>query len=277
MLLTQLRLRITGYEVTRVIEMKKQTHNNTGRNVGIALAIVFGTLAFFAGGWIVIPILLGLVGVLLVGLALASPFLVLGFGIYGMVHLVQQRQRQIPLVPAHGPATQVPYQLVPPHATPIPSAPATVPAPVAVAPPAIAAAAAPPTPNAELPTSIRTKVQQIEHRANELLARSGPGALAGEDRALAQRALSDYLPQALKAYRALPPGSGDWAVTAGGKTGVQMLEEQLELIEQSLRQIEVRIWRSGAEQMLAQQRFLEQRFGDPKPGDDQDELRLPPS
>lgn len=258
-----------------MIEMKKRTDYSAGRKAGIAVAIGFGTIAFFAGGWVVIPMLLGvlaaILGVLAVALVLASPFLVLGFGVYGAVHL-SQRRRAPAVVPATSrpiAASAVPYELVSPAVAPAPvvAAPAAAPTP---------AAAPAPAPRAELPVPIQTQAQRIEGRARELLGRTGHGAIGQEDRALVQRALDDYLPQALKAFRALPPGSGQWAVTADGKTGAQMLQEQLDLIEQSLQQVEVRIWRSGAERMLAQQRFLEQRIGPAPGGDEDDELRLPP-
>jgi hypothetical protein len=265
-----------------VIEMKKRPDNPGARNAAIAAAIVLGSIAFFAGGWVVIPMFLAVVGTLLavltVAVLLGAPFLVVGFGIYGMTRLAKQRRAAVPAVPTPAAAAaHVPYQLVPPQTVPVPPPPAPAPAVVArpAAPPAPARHA---VPHADLPATVRAKVQRTERRARELLDRGGPSAISQEDRVLVQRTLQDYLPHALRAYRALPPGSGEWAVTADGKTGAQLLEEQLDLIEESLRQIEVRIWRSGAERMLAQQRFLEERFGTTANSDEggDDELRLPP-
>ena len=63
------------------------------------------------------------------------------------------------------------------------------------------------------------------------------------------------------AYLSLPPGSADWPVTADGRTGLRLLEDQLELLERNLDEISGHAWRRGVRRLLAHERFLEDRLG----------------
>ena len=97
-------------------------------------------------------------------------------------------------------------------------------------------------------------------------------ALAGsagslEDRHLVQSTLDDYLPGAVEAYLSLPPGSAAWPVTPEGRTGLRLLEDQLDLLERNLDEIMGHAWQQGAQRLLAHERFLEQRIGSGLTGD----------
>ncbi len=72
---------------------------------------------------------------------------------------------------------------------------------------------------------------------------------------------SDYLPRTINAYLALPEGTGDQFVTANGKTALQELKEQLDLLDGKLNEIAEDLQRQDLDRLLANRRFLEQRFG----------------
>jgi hypothetical protein len=108
-----------------------------------------------------------------------------------------------------------------------------------------------------LPPSVREQMDRIRRKAEALAGSAG----SPEDRYLVQSTLDDYLPGAVEAYRSLPPGSGEWPVTADGRTGLRLLQDQLDLLERNLDEIAGHAWRDGAQRLLAHQRFLEERLG----------------
>jgi hypothetical protein len=108
-----------------------------------------------------------------------------------------------------------------------------------------------------LPPPALERIDRIRRKADALAG----SAASPEDRYLVQSTLDDYLPGAVEAYRSLPPGSGEWPVTADGRTGLQLLQDQLDLLERNLDQIAGHAWRDGAQRLLAHQRFLEERLG----------------
>jgi hypothetical protein len=108
-----------------------------------------------------------------------------------------------------------------------------------------------------LPVTARERVDRIRWKAGALAESTG----SSEDRYLVQRTLDDYLPGAVDAYLSLPPGSADWPVTPEGRTGLTLLEDQLDLLERNLDQIAGHAWQQGAQRLLAHQRFLEERLG----------------
>jgi len=126
-------------------------------------------------------------------------------------------------------------------------------------PPVAAESGALPIPRVQepLPTSVLERIDRINRKAAALAERAG----SSEDRYLVQRTLDDYLPEAVDAYLSLPPGSAERPVTPEGRTGLQLLEDQLDLLERSLDGITDHAWQRGAQRLLAHQRFLEERLG----------------
>jgi hypothetical protein len=108
-----------------------------------------------------------------------------------------------------------------------------------------------------LPPSVQERIDRIHRKAAALAERAG----TSEDRYLVQRTLDDYLPEAVDAYLSLPPGSAERPVTPEGRTGLRLLEDQLDLLERSLDGITDHAWQRGAQRLLAHQRFLEERLG----------------
>jgi hypothetical protein len=107
-----------------------------------------------------------------------------------------------------------------------------------------------------LPQSVRERIDRIRLKAEAL----DDSAHSLEDRHLVQSTRDRYLPVAVDAYLSLPPGSAEWPVAADGRTGLRVLEDQLDLLERSLDRIAGHAWQRGTQRLLAHERFLEQRL-----------------
>jgi hypothetical protein len=114
-----------------------------------------------------------------------------------------------------------------------------------------------------LPPSVVERIDRIRRKGGALAG----SAASPEDRYLVQSTLDDYLPGAVEAYRSLPPGSGEWPATPDGRTGLRLLEDQLDLLERNLDEIAGHAWRDGTQRLLAHERFLEERLGVGPAGD----------
>ncbi|WP_052351694.1 hypothetical protein [Deinococcus pimensis] len=71
---------------------------------------------------------------------------------------------------------------------------------------------------------------------------------------------TDYLPGAVRAYLRLPRGLADTEVLSDGKTGKDLLLEQLDLLAEGTSSVLSGVLRAEAQQLLAHGRFLEKRF-----------------
>jgi hypothetical protein len=111
-----------------------------------------------------------------------------------------------------------------------------------------------------LPASVRLKVAQLRRKIDALLKHSGQFPAGSEMVYVLQRTETDYLPSTLRAYLAIPPGSETLAVNADGKSAWQVLWEQLRLMEHKLDEIAADLHRRNADQLVANGRFLEERF-----------------
>ena len=132
------------------------------------------------------------------------------------------------------------------------------------------AAAARPFPDAltslltqpRVPEQARAQLAELDHVTAEALAaleRQGErgGAAVYELRALRQ----EYAPQVVQAYLNLPPTLADTAVVEDGKTGRDLLSEQLDLLlgaayEQLRHSAQV-----GSQELRTNGRFLREKFG----------------
>ena len=71
----------------------------------------------------------------------------------------------------------------------------------------------------------------------------------------------DYLPEALERYLALPERYADEPITSDGKTPHRSLLDQLELMDQKIREVADDIVRQDSDRLLVHGRFLHERFG----------------
>jgi hypothetical protein len=145
--------------------------------------------------------------------------------------------------------------------TPEPASPPQAPPPVPPAP------ESPPDPLARLPLGARVMVEQIRHKATLLLQHADRFPLGSKDLFVLRRTTEEYLPATLDAYLALSPDCDDRPVAPDGRTGLQVLRDQLRLLDAKLDEIAEDLQRQNVDRLLANERFLEEHFGHPVHGD----------
>ena len=77
---------------------------------------------------------------------------------------------------------------------------------------------------------------------------------------LVRQTTADYLPRTIAAYLAIP-GLDDPPVGATGRSALEELRAQLQLLDQKLDEITADLQRHDLNGLLANRRFLEARFG----------------
>jgi hypothetical protein len=112
-----------------------------------------------------------------------------------------------------------------------------------------------------LPVDVQLKGEQISRKAQSLMQFADRFPIGSQDLYILQRTTVEYLPNTLDAYLALPPGYGHAAVSADGKTALQALWEQLNLLDAKLDEIAQHVHRHNLDRLVANGRFLEERFG----------------
>jgi hypothetical protein len=104
------------------------------------------------------------------------------------------------------------------------------------------------------------KVAQIKRKA-EVLQKHAPEFPLGSEAGYFVKAIStDYLPRTLDAYLALPPRGRERVAVADGKTPLQELREQLSMLDGKLDEIAEDFERRNVDRLIANRRFLEERF-----------------
>jgi hypothetical protein len=142
-----------------------------------------------------------------------------------------------------------------------PHAPARVPTPKAAPQPA----ADPYTEwmrDSRLPGEARAQLVALNLRTREALTHlHGLGQQGSEAEYLARAIREQYVPTAVSAYLKLPRTRADTAPIEGGKTGRDLLREQLDLLLEAVQDILDATLQAGGRELLTHQRFLEDRFG----------------
>jgi hypothetical protein len=118
-----------------------------------------------------------------------------------------------------------------------------------------------PQPVGTLPADVQLKANQIKEKAESLMRQSDRFSTGSEDLYILERTVVEYLPNTLDAYLALPPGYAHAAVSPDGKTALQALWEQLNLLDRKLDEIAFSLNRHTLDRLVANGRFLEERFG----------------
>ncbi|MBO1756279.1 hypothetical protein [Allobranchiibius sp. CTAmp26] len=122
-----------------------------------------------------------------------------------------------------------------------------------------------------VPAQARDRIRSINERAraaSQYLHQQGRGAAL--DAIEVERIRDDYAPGAVRGYLALPPWSAQGTVLSDGKTGAELLIDQLDLLEQRLRAIQESVALTGGTELLTHGRFLKDRF----PEHGEDDLRI---
>jgi hypothetical protein len=217
------------------------------------------------GGLIVgvIGLIFGLIG-LLVGVVKTAPWLLILLGAWLLFRpRGHRRWHQYPDAqrPRHWDRHREPRrQPARPQMQPVPSRPSSpsvqqrrpAPRPQTPSQPA-------PVPKRELPIDVQVKVEQIRRKADMLLGYADRFPPFSQDLYLVRQTTADYLPRTTSAYLALP-GSDDPIVPATGKTALQELRDQLLLLDAKLDEITQDLQRQDLDHLLANRRFLEERF-----------------
>ena len=127
--------------------------------------------------------------------------------------------------------------------------------------PAVAAAAPVPLRPRELPIDVQVKVEQIRRKVEVLLGYADRFPPFSQDLYLVRQTASDYLPRTIDAYLALPKHVAERPLAADGKTPHEELKAQLDLLDAKLDEIAQDMQRQDTDRLLANRRFLEERFG----------------
>jgi hypothetical protein len=114
-------------------------------------------------------------------------------------------------------------------------------------------------PRRELPIDVQVKVDQIRRKADVLLGYADRFPPLSQDLHIVRQTTADYLPRTVDAYLALP-GDDDPVVTATGRTALQELRDQLQLLDAKLDDIAQDLQRRDLDRLYANRRFLEERF-----------------
>jgi hypothetical protein len=116
-------------------------------------------------------------------------------------------------------------------------------------------------PAEKLPEQQRDQVWRIRRKAESLLQSADRFPAGSRNLYLVQRTVDEYLPSTLDTYLAMPAGAANWPVDAEGRTGLQVLQGQLDLLEAKLDETAHDLWQVNVRKLLANERFLEQHFG----------------
>jgi|SRR5581483_2083327 len=217
--------------------------------------------------WLIVPVLalallvlfvVGLVAAVLATAALvvgilvhALPFLLILFGAWLLFRPRRRRApiRHYPDAPRSG-AWGGSYRRPGPRQAAQPR-----PAPPRPSPPT-----APSTPARELPIDVQVKVDQIRRKADVLLGYADRFPPFSQDLHIVRQTTADYLPRTINAYLAIP-GANDPLLSASSTAALDELRGQLELLDSKLDEIVQNLQRHDLDQLLANRRFLEERFG----------------
>jgi hypothetical protein len=148
----------------------------------------------------------------------------------------------------------------PPAPEPVPASQPAAAIPAAAIPAAPPAPLAPPAdPLLRLPLGVRAKAEQIRLKADLFSREFEQAPMGSRNLYILRRIQSEYLPATLQSYLAL--GGDDRALSPDGRTGQQVLRDQLELLDGKLDEIADDLQRENIDRLLTNQRFLEEHFG----------------
>jgi hypothetical protein len=111
-----------------------------------------------------------------------------------------------------------------------------------------------------LPVDVEFKVDQIRKKAQSLEAHADQFPPFSQDLYLVRQTLGDYLPRTLDTYLAMPSDSVDRPMVTGGKTPHQELKAQLDLLDSKLDEIARDLEQQNNERLMANRKFLQDRF-----------------
>lgn len=111
----------------------------------------------------------------------------------------------------------------------------------------------------QLPADVSSKLERIEATILGLLPRAED--LGPEELFVVRRTAVDYLPVAIDSYLKLPGPYATQHQIAAGKTALQLLNDDLDLMETKLDDISEAIRHKDSDALIAHSRFLDEKFG----------------
>lgn len=121
-----------------------------------------------------------------------------------------------------------------------------------------------------VPADVFAKLTSIRQRMMDLLPNAADLPGGSQDLYVLQRTATDYLPTTVRMYVALPTAYATTHVVQDGKTPLAVLQDQLDLLDSQMAEIGDAVNQRDTDRLLAQGRFLEERFGSQS-----NELRIP--
>src|SRR5919108_865752 len=113
----------------------------------------------------------------------------------------------------------------------------------------------------KVPAEVMAKVLSIRKTILEMLPHSGNLPPGSPQWFIVERTATNYLPNSLESYISLPRLYATRQPVQNGKTPKDILLDQLTLIESKMREVAEDMHRNDADRLLANGRFLEDRFG----------------
>jgi hypothetical protein len=111
-----------------------------------------------------------------------------------------------------------------------------------------------------LPLDVELKAAQIRRKVEVLQQHAREFPFGSEQLYIVRAIAADYLPHTLDAYLALPPRGRERVLVSDGRTALEELRDQLRLLDTKLDEIAEDLERRNLDRLLANRRFLEERF-----------------
>lgn len=115
-----------------------------------------------------------------------------------------------------------------------------------------------------VPGPVQSRVERITRTVRQTLPRMSNLGMGSLDSYSLMATATDYLPEALGAYLRLPRDWADSRPVDNGKTSLLLLVDQLDLLGQTMDRMLDAAMRTDADALIANGRFLQARFGDPR-------------
>jgi hypothetical protein len=112
-----------------------------------------------------------------------------------------------------------------------------------------------------LPPDVQAKVRQVQHKAEVLSQYAAGFPPFSHDLYVVRRTTAEYLPKTIAAYLAVPARRDDDVLPTPSPTPLDELRAQLQLLEAKLDEIAQDVQRKDMDGLMANRRFLEDRFG----------------
>jgi len=112
-----------------------------------------------------------------------------------------------------------------------------------------------------VPGAVRSRALKVVETVRLTLPRLSNLGLGSYDAYSVVATATDYLPEAIGAYLRLPRDWADTRPVDGGKTSLLLLVDQLDLLGATMEKIYDAANRTDADALIANGRFLEQKFG----------------